>query len=443
MKVAVVIITLGMAALFGMGLINNAEVILPLSLGVFVLTFVTVVAARSVATGPEAKVVEAIVIWAILLRFSALLAIHFGLSPYFFAPDAIFYEDVGRQLAMSWTGTILPPRQAAGLLPTYFDFNAILYLALGHQGLAAAVINMFFGVWTVLLTYLTARDLLGLRYAKWAALITASFPSLVLWSVLNIRDAMATFVVTLIVFLGVRLLRKVSLPQLVLLIASCVALQALRDYMAFLVAAGLMLGVVAATGRQRLLPTVVLGVTATVFVAVLADQLGLFQGSETVDTTLQSIGRMRTGLQANAGSSYGGGADTGTIGEALRFLPLGIAFLLFAPFPWRIESTLQMAAMPETLLWYPLFVFSLAGVRRVAAGRTREWLVPACILLVVVSSYALVEGNFGTAYRHRAQIMPIFFIFASVGVDAAVTWVTRLVSRGKRQRTTFAGSQRR
>jgi hypothetical protein len=44
-------------------------------------------------------------------------------------------------------------------------------------------------------------------------------------------------------------------------------------------------------------------------------------------------------------------------------------------------------------------------------------LVPASVLLVVVSSYALVEGNFGTAYRHRAQIMPLFFVFAGVGLS--------------------------
>ena len=52
--------------------------------------------------------------------------------------------------------------------------------------------------------------------------------------------------------------------------------------------------------------------------------------------------------------------------------------------------------------------------------------VPVSVLLVVVSSYALVEGNFGTAYRHRAQIMPLFFVFSGVGL----TWIkARVISQ--------------
>jgi hypothetical protein len=48
--------------------------------------------------------------------------------------------------------------------------------------------------------------------------------------------------------------------------------------------------------------------------------------------------------------------------------------------------------------------------------------IPLAVLLIVTTSYALVEGNFGTAYRHRAQIMPLFFIFAGVGIVALKPW---------------------
>jgi hypothetical protein len=161
-----------------------------------------------------------------------------------------------------------------------------------------------------------------------------------------------------------------------------------------------------------------------------------------VEGTLETIGRMRTGLQQGAGSSYGSGIDTGSIGGTLRFLPMGLAFLLFAPFPWRIESALQAAAMPEAMRWYPLFIFSLVGVRWVTKQKGGDWLIPACILLVVVTMCALVEGNFGTAYRHRAQIMPLFFVFASVGTARFVQWFKALGSRGKRPKARFAGPRR-
>lgn len=50
-------------------------------------------------------------------------------------------------------------------------------------------------------------------------------------------------------------------------------------------------------------------------------------------------------------------------------------------------------------------------------GRVTNALIPLAVLVIVVASYALVEGNFGTAYRHRAQIMPLFFVFSAVGLS--------------------------
>jgi hypothetical protein len=46
---------------------------------------------------------------------------------------------------------------------------------------------------------------------------------------------------------------------------------------------------------------------------------------------------------------------------------------------------------------------------------------PAAVALlgpgVVLSvSYALVESNLGTAYRHRAQVLVIYLIFAAIGL---------------------------
>ncbi|MCK5651316.1 MAG: hypothetical protein KAJ42_08065, partial [Gemmatimonadetes bacterium] len=115
------------------------------------------------------------------------------------------------------------------------------------------------------------------------------------------------------------------------------------------------------------------------------------------------------------------------------FLPVGISFLLFAPFPWAIESTLQASAAPETLLWYPLFLAALAGMRYgvVKAGNLN--VIPLAVLIVVTTSYALVEGNFGTAYRHRAQIMPLFFVFSSAGL---ILFRARM-QKGRKKRQQF------
>lgn len=58
--------------------------------------------------------------------------------------------------------------------------------------------------------------------------------------------------------------------------------------------------------------------------------------------------------------------------------------------------------------------------------------VEPILLFVILTTliYALVQGNAGTAYRHRAQVVAFLLIFASVGIE--VWWVRRLHRRGGR-----------
>jgi hypothetical protein len=165
----------------------------------------------------------------------------------------------------------------------------------------------------------------------------------------------------------------------------------------------------------RLTGTLISGTIVVFFLALLADQLQLFPASGLEDP-LTTASQLRSNLQVGARSSFGMGYETETLGGTLRYLPLGFSFLLFAPFPWAIESTLQASAAPETLIWYPLFLAALFGARYAVMKAGNLNVIPLAVLLVVTTSYALVEGNFGTAYRHRAQIMPLFFVFSSAGV---------------------------
>lgn len=186
--------------------------------------------------------------------------------------------------------------------------------------------------------------------------------------------------------------------------------------MAFLVVMGLVIGSVTALRPERMFPTMLFGTAAAVALTYFADQIGLFS-TVRPEGLLETAQALRTGLQQNATSAFGVGVETRTIGAALRYIPVGSTYLLFAPFPWEIETTLQATAMGEALLWYPLFLPSILGFRISLRSRVTTALFPVSVLLVVVSSYALVEGNFGTAYRHRAQIMPLFFTFSGIGLS--------------------------
>ena len=156
------------------------------------------------------------------------------------------------------------------------------------------------------------------------------------------------------------------------------------------------------------------GTVAVLAFTYFADEVGLLSVIRP-EEALETAQMLRVGLQVGATSAFGVGAETEAIGDALRYLPLGMSYLLFSPFPWAVETSLQLAALPETLLWYPLFLLAIQGLRISLRGRLTNVMIVLAVLVIVVSSYALVEGNFGTAYRHRAQIMPLFFVFSGSG----------------------------
>ncbi len=437
--VLVTLMVLG-AAIIGFSSITNPGVAVPLSVEFLVFFALTRWWITKEPDADARRFLLSLFLAAIGLRFLLAVIIHFQIGPYFFAPDAIAYERIGRQISDYWmAGAPAPQAIRDGWRPGYYHLNALVDVVLGDSALALVMVNMFAGVWTALLTFMLTRDLLGFRPARASAVLAAFFPSLVLWSLLNIRDALATVFVVAIVLYGARLAQRYRVSDLWPFLIGVLGLTLLRDYMAFLVMAGLLMGILVSARADRIVPRLIFGTVVVIGLTILAERVGLFS-SVVADNPLAAAELMREGLQRNAVSAFGVGADTQSIGGALRYLPLGIAYLLFAPFPWAVDTTLQLTAVPETLLWYPLFLLSLQGLRLSLGRGAARLLIPGSVLLVVVSSYALVEGNFGTAYRHRAQIMPLFFVFTGVGVywvqDRVLRqtrlWRSRIAGRGSR-----------
>jgi len=110
-------------------------------------------------------------------------------------------------------------------------------------------------------------------------------------------------------------------------------------------------------------------------------------------------------------------ADISTPVKAALFLPKGLAYFLLAPFPWMLGSIRQVLAAPETLFFYWLIPWMIRGIRHLVRHHLGSSLMVLLITAGLTLGYALGEGNAGTAYRHRAQILCFFLIFAAVGLD--------------------------
>jgi hypothetical protein len=259
-----------------------------------------------------------------------------------------------------------------------------------------------------------ARELFGKATGRRAATLFAFFPSLVLWSALNIRDVWVILLILLISWKSLQVVRGYSASAIVTLLLSIAALTTLRDYLFFVVALPPVVALVIGR-RGNVVRNFVVASIAALGVLLLIQQ-GTAAGRAESHMSLETMSRVRQGM-ASGGSAFGENVDISTPAKALAFLPLGVAYFLFSPFPWQITSFLKAFSIPEMLLTYYLTPSLVRGIRYAVTQRFRECLQILLLTALLTVSYALGEGNVGTLYRHRAQAIGFYLMFAAVGLE--------------------------
>jgi hypothetical protein len=131
---------------------------------------------------------------------------------------------------------------------------------------------------------------------------------------------------------------------------------------------------------------------------------------------LETLHEIRQGT-AIGGSRFEPTADISTPAKAALFLPKGLAFFLLAPFPWTVGNLRQTLTVPEMLFFYTLLPAVAQGVVALVRHRLASSMMVLLITGGLTLGYALGEANAGTAYRHRAQVLPFYLMFASVGIE--------------------------
>lgn len=361
------------------------------------------------------------------VRLLVFAAIHQSIGPYLFAPDQYPFEQLGEAMLSSWTTGGPLPERLTGTLQVGFPFlNAVAFLLFGPARAAVPILNLFLGCWLAIPIYhMTRLAVQGSRpVAEIAVLLVLFFPSLVLWSVLNIREAPAILLSMLAAYFLISYQHRLRIWDVAAALVALGVLALFREYLSALVGVAGGAGVLMGKSRSPLRSFVV-GVGIMLVLALLVRDTG-FGGRLTEEPSLSRLEVLRQDMALGAGSAYGQEYDVSTLRGAVTFLPVGIAYFLLAPFPWSLGSTLQTVTIPETTLWYILIPFVLRGIWLAVKHEPGRFTVIGATLVVVSFAYALVEGNVGTAYRHRAQVLPLMFVFCAVGLrDYWAVWMTK------------------
>ena len=374
---------------------------------------------------------------ALIIRLALAIVIFSGNMQEFFGGDANTYDLFGRSLIQSWNGDEFH-RQAyeqfvqsgAGAWGMIY-LVAVVYSAIGRNMLAIQLINASVGAATAPVIFHIAQHLFSnRRVSRWAAYLTAFFPSLILWTSQGLKDGLIVMTLALGIWATLQLMQRVAFLQIVVLTSCLLVLMSLRFYIFYMMAAAVVgsfvIGMKASNSTaflQRFVAVIGIGLALTWF-GVLRSAEQQFDKYANLD----AVQRSRSDLARNADSGFGKDVDVRSTEGALTIIPVGLVYLLFAPFPWQLASLRQSIALPEMIVWWLSFPLLILGYWYAIKHRLREISPILLFTSMLTLAYSLFQGNVGTAYRQRSQLLVFYFIFVAVG---AVLLVERREDRAR------------
>jgi hypothetical protein len=206
----------------------------------------------------------------------------------------------------------------------------------------------------------------------------------------------------------------------------------LLAFVAFAAAAAYLVGRVRRRGPAGATTSLLrpVGMVIVAFLAFFAAN----EGAEFLGMEKFSINAVESELNEQTERSSEGGSEFDTGGSSLTplSLPQGAVTVLLRPFPWEIETNLQILASLEGAA---IAVFLLYRLRSLSVSIVRARSTPFllyCWTLVMLYAVAFSSfANFGLLVRQRSLVLPALFVLAAIDPRLAPTDRTEDASRAR------------
>jgi len=389
---------------------------------VFFLSAIAILAFRHFTE--EKEFITIIFLVGLALRMAFGVFIHVFDLREFFGGDAYAYDLHGARLSDIWLGRDTLSQELVFLIDTssgagwgmYYVTGAI-YALLGRNIFAAQSFCAVIGAATAPMVYFCAKKIFNnISVAKASAIAIAVFPSFIIWSGQLLKDGPIIFLLVTAMTMVLALKDRISYPAVATLVIALFGILTMRFYIFYMAAVAVVGSFViglSASSKTILRNTVILGLVG----------FGLmYMGvGQTADTELRVFGNLervqssRLDLAQKADTGFGTDVDVSTAEGALSAIPLGFAYLMFAPFPWQAANLRQAITIPEILVWWATIPFLIMGLIYTIRNKLRAAFPILIFSLMLTIAYSVFQGNVGTAYRQRTQIQVFLFMLVGVG----------------------------
>jgi 4-amino-4-deoxy-L-arabinose transferase-like glycosyltransferase len=343
----------------------------------------------------------------------------------FFGGDSLTYDRAGYALYSKWFGYAVDNNDlyaynATVLTGSGFGMSyivAAIYSIVGRNLLATQLFNSVLGATTACLIYVCAKNLFSnFRVAKLSAIFVGVFPSLILWSSQGLKDGIICFLLALAINNVLALQKKIDYFNVLSLLISLVGIYTLRFYIFFAFAVAIMGAFFLSTKKSG--SSIIKQVVVLIIITLGLTYIGVLRNAQENLEVYGNLEKLQTSRRGSAlaESGFGQDIDVSTSSGALQVLPIGLMYLMLAPFPWQVSNIRQAITLPEVFVWWGLMPFLGVGIWFTLKNRLRESLSILLLTLMLTLAYAIFQGNVGTAYRMRAQMQIFYFIFIAVGL---------------------------
>ena len=356
---------------------------------------------------------------ALIVRVFFLLLGHYIISLPDSTADAASFEK--KAWEMGQEGFYFVVSQFKGPDPYFITwFLAVPYSLLGRSILMAKSISLFFGMGSVFLSYLIANKIWDSRIANKVGWTTALFPSLILYSVLTMREVNVCFFTLLALYGVVDWIKTKNFKSIILGMIGFTG--ATFFHGAIFVGAIIFMIIIGITSLKQFFKSIIrfninlktliiilfLIASSVVYFSdkVTIPYLGSFQKSVKIQRILD-----KTSQSTKGNASWPKWTIINSPIELLYKAPIRSIYLVFAPFPWDIKKTAHLIGMFDAFIYVYLIYLISCNIKII-------WRDPALrVILIILLTYLFVfgigVGNFGTGIRHRSKFAVMFILLAA------------------------------
>lgn len=303
----------------------------------------------------------------------------------------------------------------------YLLIIGLFYYLFDYSPIAVKFLNCIISMLAAVFTYKIALNF-NHKAARIALLGALFFPSLILWSITNLKEPILTLLSVLCVWGFMVFLRGKKIRYLAVTLLAMFALVFFtRQPLWLILFAALSFAFLMTRPLRQKLVLICVSLAAYALLPQLRDNLSVRKIIRNLYVV--HIGHVNTG-----GITYSVLKDQYytqpdllyTIAPVELFVSVAgsILHFLFEPLPNHLKSMSLIFGYLQMPLWYLVVFLAVLGAVRITFYEFKTYFPLLSYTVICSLMLALTSGNVGTLFRHRDLLTPFYLIFAAVGITS-------------------------